>query len=64
MKLIKPSQVAVFKERLDSIRLESVADSEEAVAELSRRHDRDKAMLLDENKKLMIEMESVRTVYG
>lgn len=51
----------MFKERLDSIRLESVADSEEAVAELSRRHDRDKAMLLDENKKLMIEMESVRT---
>ncbi|KAE8752370.1 hypothetical protein FOCC_FOCC000842 [Frankliniella occidentalis] len=53
-------EVAVFKDRLDSIRLESVADSEEAVAELSRRHDRDKAMLLDENKKLMIEMESAR----
>ena len=55
--------MALFKERLDSMRLESVADSEETVAELSRRHDRDKTMLLEENKKLMIEMESVRALY-
>jgi len=52
-------QVQILKERLDSVRLENAADSEEAVAELSRRHDRDKTLLMEENKKLVLELEAV-----
>lgn len=48
------------KDKLDSSRLESLTDSEEQIAELSRRHDRDKLLLLEENKKLIIEVEQVR----
>lgn len=47
------------KDKLDSSRLESMTDSEETIAELSRRHDRDKLILLEENKKLIIEVDQV-----
>lgn len=47
------------REKLDSSRLESLTDSEEAIAELQRRHDREKKMLLEDNRKLLADLETV-----
>lgn len=45
------------REKLDSTRLESLTDSEETIAELRKRHDREKKILLDDNRKLITELE-------
>lgn len=45
------------REKLDSTRLESLTDSEETIAELRKRHDREKKILLDDNRKLISELE-------
>lgn len=47
------------REKLDSSRLESLTDSEEAIAELQRRHDREKKILLEDNRKLLADLETV-----
>ncbi|XP_054256943.1 serine/threonine-protein kinase MRCK alpha-like isoform X2 [Macrosteles quadrilineatus] len=52
-------EVQMAKDKLDSSRLENLTDSEETIAELSRRHDRDKLMLLEENKNLILEVEKM-----
>ncbi|XP_014247988.1 serine/threonine-protein kinase Genghis Khan isoform X2 [Cimex lectularius] len=52
-------EVQSFKDKLDSTRLENLTDSEEALSEQARRHDREKIMLLEENKKLVMEVDSL-----
>jgi serine/threonine-protein kinase MRCK len=39
-----------------------MTDSEEALSELTRRHDREKIMLLEENKKLAMDLDTVSEV--
>ncbi len=46
-----------MRDKLDSTRLESLTDSEETIAELRKRHDREKKILLDDNRKLIAELE-------
>lgn len=48
------------KDKLDASRLESLTDSEETISELSRRHERERLILLEENKKLSIDRDKVR----
>ncbi|XP_046676035.1 serine/threonine-protein kinase Genghis Khan isoform X4 [Homalodisca vitripennis] len=57
--LEREPRVQLAKDKLDSSRLESLTDSEETIAELSRRHDRDKLILLEENKKLIMEVDQL-----
>lgn len=52
-------QVQLAKEKLDASRLESLTDNEETIAELTRRHDREKIMLLEDNKKLAMDLDKV-----
>ncbi|XP_077254399.1 serine/threonine-protein kinase gek isoform X3 [Temnothorax americanus] len=49
-------EVQLTKEKLDAARLENITDSEETINELSRRHEREKIMLVEENKKLVLEL--------
>jgi serine/threonine-protein kinase MRCK len=53
------TQVQLVKDKLDAARLEELTDSEEAIAELKRRHEREKLLLLEDNKKLMMDLDSV-----
>ncbi|XP_066587134.1 serine/threonine-protein kinase Genghis Khan isoform X2 [Prorops nasuta] len=52
-------EIQITKEKLDAARLENITDSEETINELSRRHEREKIMLVEENKKLMLELNTV-----
>ena len=52
-------EVQITKEKLENARLENLTDSEETISELTRRHEREKMMLVEENKKLMLELGSV-----
>ncbi|XP_063994907.1 serine/threonine-protein kinase Genghis Khan isoform X1 [Diachasmimorpha longicaudata] len=52
-------EIQVTKDKLDAARLENITDSEETINELSRRHEREKIMLTEENKKLLLELSSV-----
>ncbi|XP_020291183.1 serine/threonine-protein kinase Genghis Khan isoform X2 [Pseudomyrmex gracilis] len=49
-------EVQLTKEKLDAARLENLTDSEETISELNRRHEREKIMLVEENKKLVLEL--------
>ncbi|KAK2586007.1 hypothetical protein KPH14_010577 [Odynerus spinipes] len=52
-------EVQLTKEKLDAARLENITDSEETINELNRRHEREKIMLVEENKKLLLELSTV-----
>lgn len=39
--------------------MESLTDSEETISELRKRHDREKKILLDDNRKLMADLEII-----
>jgi hypothetical protein len=52
-------QVQVAKDKLDAARLEELTDNEETIAELKRRHEREKLLLLEDNKKLMMDLDTV-----
>lgn len=52
-------EVQIAKEKLEAARLENLTDSEETISELTRRHEREKMMLLEDNKKLMMDLEMV-----
>ncbi|XP_072743679.1 serine/threonine-protein kinase Genghis Khan [Anoplolepis gracilipes] len=52
-------EVQLTKEKLDAARLENITDSEETINELNRRHDREKIMLVEENKKLVLELSAL-----
>ena len=45
------------RDKLDTTRLESLTDSEETILELRKRHDREKKILLDDNRKLISDLE-------
>lgn len=45
------------REKLDSTRLESLNDSEETIAELRKRHDRELKIVMDDNRKLCADLE-------
>lgn len=45
------------REKLDSSRLESLTDSEETISELRKRHDRELKIVVDDNRKLIAELE-------
>ncbi|XP_076236066.1 serine/threonine-protein kinase gek [Calliopsis andreniformis] len=61
-------EVQLTKEKLDAARLENITDSEETINELNRSHEREKIMLVEENKKLMLELntltDSVNRIQG
>lgn len=47
------------REKLDSSRLESLTDSEETISELRKRHDREMKIVMDDNRKLINELEMI-----
>ncbi|XP_018400468.1 PREDICTED: serine/threonine-protein kinase MRCK beta [Cyphomyrmex costatus] len=49
-------EVQITKEKLDAARLENITDSEETINELNRRHERERIILVEENKKLVLEL--------
>lgn len=52
-------EVLLAKEKLDAARLENLTDSEETISELTRRHEREKMALREDNKKLLLDLEMV-----
>lgn len=46
-----------LREKMDSSRLESITDSEETIAELRKRHDREMKILMEDNRKLITELD-------
>lgn len=50
-------QLQQVRDKLDTSRLESITDSEETLAELRKRHDREVKMLSDDNRKLLADLE-------
>lgn len=54
---IMQRELQMAREKLESSRLESLTDSEETILELKKRHDREKKILLDDNRKLISELE-------
>jgi len=49
----------LLREKLDHLRLENLTEAEETVLELKRIHDHDKILLLEENKRLVSELDQV-----
>ncbi len=52
-------EVSLLREKVDTLRLENLTDSEETLGELRRIHEREKVHLLEENKKLLHEIDKV-----
>ncbi|XP_067007456.2 serine/threonine-protein kinase Genghis Khan isoform X3 [Anabrus simplex] len=52
-------EVQLTKDKLDAARLEDLTDNEEMLAELKRRHEREKMLMLEENKKLVMDLEAL-----
>ena len=48
-----------MREKLDTNRMETIADSEETISELKKKYEREKAHLVEENKKLVSELEGI-----
>ncbi|XP_046752043.1 serine/threonine-protein kinase MRCK beta isoform X2 [Diprion similis] len=57
-------EVQSAREKLDAARLENITDSEETINELNRRYEREKMMLVEENKKLMLDLGAVTDSVG
>lgn len=49
----------LLREKVDHLRLENLTESEETMAELKRIHDRDKTLLIEDNKRLVQDLEKV-----
>lgn len=52
-----PFKLQQARDKLDSSRLESLTDSEETISELRKRHEREKKILVDDNRKMIAELE-------
>lgn len=50
-------QLQQARDKLDTSRLESLTDSEETLAELRKRHEREMKMVTDDNRKLLADLE-------
>ncbi|XP_059484559.1 serine/threonine-protein kinase Genghis Khan isoform X4 [Neocloeon triangulifer] len=46
-------EMQILKDKFDKSRLESLTDSEETISEIKRMHERDKLILIEDNKKLI-----------
>lgn len=57
-------EIQLAKDKLDATRLENLTDSEEAFAEMNRKHSREKLLLLEENKKLIHDLETMHESFG
>ncbi|GLV45544.1 genghis khan [Carabus blaptoides fortunei] len=57
-------EVQIVREKLDATRLESLNDSEQTIMELSRRHEREKALLLEDNTKLVTDIDALTESVG
>lgn len=57
-------EIQLAKDKLDATRLENLTDSEEAFAEINRKHSREKLLLLEENKKLIHDLETMHESFG
>ena len=49
--------MAALREKLDKVRIDAIQESEETMSELKNVYEREKMMLLDENKKLQFDLE-------
>lgn len=52
-------EAALLREKVDHLRLENLTESEENLGELKRIHEREKVHLLEENKRLLVELDKV-----
>nr|CAD7392375.1 unnamed protein product [Timema cristinae] len=52
-------EVQLVRDKLDADRLEDITNSEETIAELKRRHEREKMMMLEDKKQLMMDLDAV-----
>lgn len=53
-----------MKDKMDTAYLEDLRDNEETVAELKRKQEQEKLMLLTDNKKLMMDLNSLTRARG
>lgn len=53
----------ILKERQEKARVEAIADSEQVITELNRRHEREKLMLREDNNKLHTNINLVSFVF-
>nr|CAD7255964.1 unnamed protein product [Timema shepardi] len=51
-------EVQLVRDKLDADRLEDITNSEETIAELKRRHEREKMMMLEDKKQLMMDLDA------
>nr|CAD7589040.1 unnamed protein product [Timema genevievae] len=52
-------EVQLVRDKLDADRLEDITNSEETIAELKRRHEREKMMMLEDKKQLMMDLDAL-----
>ncbi|XP_035704452.1 serine/threonine-protein kinase Genghis Khan isoform X2 [Folsomia candida] len=52
-------EASLLREKMDHLRLENLTESEETLGEIKRLHDREKMHLLDENKRLIVELDKI-----
>lgn len=53
-------EVILLKEKVDHLRIENITEAEETTIELKRIHDREQVVLVEENKRLLSDVEEVR----
>ncbi len=58
------SDVQALRDKLDRSRMDSLQESEDTMKELRGVHEREKLMLVEENKKLQVELERVADING
>jgi len=56
-------EVQLLKDKFDKSRMESLTDSEETISEIKRMHERDKLILIEDNKKLIQDNNTVRQFF-
>jgi serine/threonine-protein kinase MRCK len=52
-------ETSLLKDKVDHLRLENLTENEETVIELKRIHDHDKMLLVEDNKRLVSELDKV-----
>jgi serine/threonine-protein kinase MRCK len=54
----------LLREKVDHLRLENLTESEETASEMKRIHEREKMHLLDENKRLIVDLDKLSDTVG
>jgi len=52
-------EAVLLKEKVDHLRIENITENEETIIELKRIHDREQMLLVEENKRLISDLEDV-----